>query len=428
MVRSSPTAFASGKCFFRSLFKGAENRNTAFPPPAPSGPVAAEGFTFRFSRSIREMPSDWDAVMSGRNVFLERNYLGVLEATPPGNAGFGYLLSYKGRHPVGVAALQFFDFDAATHIRLQRQAAEGPGATGPLKQALARRLKFRVLVCGNMLLTGEHGFFFLPGAIEAAKAVQLLEQSLDWVASHPAAAEPEAAVIVIKDLYAGRRDLMEGFESEGFHRISFQPSMILDIRPEWTSFDDYLDSMTSKYRVRARRAFKKATGVRRRALSLAEITELETEMYARYACIADGADFNMVDLHRHYLSNLKREFPDSFRVTGHFKGEKLVGFHTTFRNGEELEAHFLGFDEEENRRHQLYLNMLYDIAGEGISCKVKRVVLSRTALEIKSSIGARPRDMYVLLRARHRLFNKIAPFLVEYLEPKVAWTERHPFG
>ena len=105
----------------------------------------------------------------------------------------------------------------------------------------------------------------------------------------------------------------------------------------------------------------------------------------------------------------------------------MLGLCTTLRNGRELEAHFLGFDPAANRRYQLYLNMLYDMIGEGIEAGAKLLVFARTAMEIKSSVGARAVDMDLLLRANHSWFNKVVPSLIRLLEPKVEWTPRNPF-
>jgi predicted N-acyltransferase len=39
--------------------------------------------------------------------------------------------------------------------------------------------------------------------------------------------------------------------------------MILNLDPNWKTFDDYLEDMKSKYRVRARKAMQKATNIKK---------------------------------------------------------------------------------------------------------------------------------------------------------------------
>ena len=157
------------------------------------------------------------------------------------------------------------------------------------------------------------------------------------------------------------------------------------------------------------------------------MSALEPRLYALYRAIAERADFNMLTLHPQYFSTLKCALPAQFQVTAYFRQERVVGFYSTLRNGARLEAHFLGFDPAVNRRHQLYLKMLYDMIGEAIEAGAASIAFARTALEIKSSVGARPVDMELLLRANHPWFNKLVPSLIRLLEPRGAWTPRHPF-
>lgn len=68
--------------------------------------------------------------------------------------------------------------------------------------------------------------------------------------------------------------------------FSFQPNMVLPIQPSWRRFEDYLEAMSSKYRVRARRAVKKMDGLTRRELSETMVELEEKAMYALYREVA----------------------------------------------------------------------------------------------------------------------------------------------
>ena len=75
----------------------------------------------------------------------------------------------------------------------------------------------------------------------------------------------------------------------------------------------------------------------------------------------------------------------------------------------------------------LYLNMLYDMIAYSINKGYRRIVFARTALEIKSSVGANPEVLYGLMRHNNRFINFFVPKLFYYFEPKMEWTERNPF-
>ena len=75
----------------------------------------------------------------------------------------------------------------------------------------------------------------------------------------------------------------------------------------------------------------------------------------------------------------------------------------------------------------MYLNILYDIIKIGFDQKCRSVVFARTALEIKSSVGAEPHEMYWYLRHRNKVSNRFLSQIVDYLNPKDDWVQRKPF-
>jgi hypothetical protein len=107
--------------------------------------------------------------------------------------------------------------------------------------------------------------------------------------------------------------------------------------------------------------------------------------------------------------------------------EKLVGFHTLLLNDETLETYFLGYDETIQKENMLYLNMLYNMTEYGIEKGFKRIIFGRTALEIKSSIGAKPVNMSGFIFHNNKLINKFMEKIFKQLEPELNWQQRHPF-
>ena len=71
--------------------------------------------------------------------------------------------------------------------------------------------------------------------------------------------------------------------------------------------------------------------------------------------------------------------------------------------------------------------MLYDMIGYAIKEQFETIIFARTALEIKSSVGATPLKMFGMMRHDNTFINSRLNFFFHYLEPKTIWTERHPF-
>jgi hypothetical protein len=284
-----------------------------------------------------------------------------------------------------------------------------------------------LLHLGNVLLTGPRGFFFLP-EIGEKEANALLSDALPRVARH---LEKDYGYAInsylVKDLPASQQDAHGVWEEKGYQELCFFPNMVFHLSPEWRQFDDYLNSLQSKYRVRARRAFRLLDGVRTRELSLEEIRHREGELYGLYQQIAASVEFNMATLDRGYFSGLKEEMGDAFHLVGYFLEGRLLGFYSTIENGEELEAHFMGFDQQFNRVYQLYLNMLFDMIRMGIDMGVRYISFARTAMEIKSSVGAVAEDLTCYIRHRSPVVHPLIRPLVKWLQPSLEWEPRHPF-
>ena len=389
-----------------------------------------QGITVEFAKSIDEFHDLWVRIMPQSNLFFHPDYLSALEKSPPIGVKFGYLLFKKDDVLVGGAILQVQYFRANQNIRYDD--SEKVGFFGTMskffRNLVASRVEFHTLVCGSMLLTGEHGFYFKEGVFEENEQLEILDNGLSYAYQEFEKQGIQIAGNLLKDFFNSNHQYSNKLTNFGYHEFQVQPNMILhNVASRWENFDDYLQSVTSKYRVRYKRARKKSNSISRRALTLEEMMEYRDRMYELYNEVADNSGFNLVNLNKEYLIALKRSMPNRFKVTGYFEEENLVGYITTLNNGDELEAHFLGFEKRLIRSAQLYLNMLYDILAEGIEGRYESIVYARTAMEIKSSLGAEGHDMHCYLKHQNTFTNRLLPSILNVLKPEKEWEPRNPF-
>ena len=92
-----------------------------------------------------------------------------------------------------------------------------------------------------------------------------------------------------------------------------------------------------------------------------------------------------------------------------------------------MATYFLGYDASIQREKMLYLNMLYDIIAYSINKGFKEIIFARTALEIKSAVGAKPQEMFGFIKHSNPILNYTLEKLLYCLEPEVVWQERNPF-
>ena len=385
---------------------------------------------YRFFRSIQEVNSDWDIAAPAEDIFLQRHFLSVVEKHPPKGTSFGYLVFYKQSKPAGVALCQFKYFKGDDNIQEldasdKKEACFYDGLALWFKRRVAGMASADILICGNILLTGEHGWYFNDNLVSEQEAVQALEKALGDVVKIMAEEGTRIPVILIKDIAPEREITRNKLVRSGFAEFDIQPNMVLDL--PFKSIDEYLGAMSTKYRTRTKRAFKKFDGIERRELSLDEIRRELPVIYRLYREVASNAGFNMVDLTDDYFTGMKADFGDYFRLYGHFKDGKMIAFYSTIQNHKELEAHFIGYEKSLNHEYQLYMNILYDIIRLGIDSGSSRIIFARTALEIKSSVGAVAHPLWNYLRHQNQFANRFTGTILDYLKPVEIWLPRHPF-
>ncbi len=387
-------------------------------------PVA--GWSLRMAHTLGAFSLLWDELAAEASFFLQSPFLQAIEQAPPRQMHFVYFVFYYHNRPCGIAYGQLLNLNMRES--LQAPLAAETGWMGHLKRRLASLAHFQVLVCGNMLQTGAQGFHFADtAALPPHGVAQLLKAAFQCAVEKFRAQGRRVNILMIKDLHPAQHALSGILQAMGFSQFSFQPSMSLRLNPAWQSLDDYLEAMSSKYRVRARRAFKKKGDLERRAIDTAMHCPESSAMFELYQEIAAHADFNAFALHPGYFCALAENMPGQFRVWGYYLQGQLIGFYSSIQIQGTMEAHFMGFKNAFNASHHLYLNMLYDMVADAIHARVHTLHLARTAMEIKSSVGAEPEYYHCFIKHLHPLANWLMPYCIRFMEPQADWTPRHPF-
>ncbi len=392
--------------------------------------LSKPGFWFSAFSKVEELPNDWSVAAPPSNSFLHLPFLKAVETSPPKGMRFRYLVFYKDNAPIGVAYCQVSPFSVGESVMTEEEDFKRypclVRAFGRIVRNLVAGKNRNLLLCGNLLLTGEHGFYF-PADLDKAVAFDLLEEALIETQSALEAEGANIDGIFIKDIGEEHKAPVQVLVDRKFSEFYFHPNMVLELRENWASFDDYMNDISSKYKVRARKAFKSMEGLEKSKLSDHQIFSYQKRLHELYKAVVDNQDFNMVALNEAYMPELKRQLGDQFNIYGYFLDGNLIGYYTTIDNHDELEAHFLGFEPELNREYHIYHNMLFDILKLGIEKKVKKVVYARTAMEIKSTLGAVAHQMFCYIRASNRLTNKVLGPIIDYLKPSTEWVPRNPF-
>ena len=381
--------------------------------------------TYKIFSSVNDLPSDWDRI-SKSDIFLQSTYLTVLERACPNTFCCFFVGVFKDEELVGIALIQRVELYAEDMFRSNRVTA----IKKFFRSTLSLFLKGHILVLGNLTHTGQHGYHFDSSKITPKEYFDAISNALIELKQNLITERgKKVRLFLLKDFF--ENDPINHFSNElkslGFVMAKAQPNMILTLDESWKNPLDYVNAKTKKYKRRYKTARKKLN-VNRNELNLSEIEHNSTTLYKLYKNVSDNASFNTFILPPRHFCSMKEHLGERFKLFGYFFEGKLIGFYTLIQNNPVLETYFLGYDEEHQYSNQLYLNMLYDMAEYAVENNFKSVVYARTAMEIKSSVGAKPIDMIMYLKHTNWFMNSVIRQVYSFMNPKRDWQERNPFG
>lgn len=380
----------------------------------------SSNFSFKIYSSVQNLPSNWDSLASS-NIFLSKDYLTILEISPPKNMSCHFIGLFREDELVGIATSQFINLSDISSFGERDHCLKTK-----IRNFVFKNFSSKVLILGNNMLTGQNGYYFSP-KLPIKEGLILLKNAADELKLIFIKKGTNVHLTIFKDFLKSDIEHFKIPEYQFFFQFSTQPNMVFKIRDSWLLFDDYIGSKSKKYRDQYKRARKKADGISKRKLSLEEITIHNRRIYELYMNVAKNAPFNTFYLPENHFEIFKKSLKDKFLFYGYFIEEKLIGFNTLIKNGNDFDTYFLGYDDQFQREKMLYLNMLYDMIGYSIKKRHKHIIFARTALEIKSSVGAQPVDMFGLMKHSNPFVNLFVSKTFSYFEPKMEWQERNPF-
>ena len=377
-------------------------------------------YSYQIYSSTTQLPEKWNE-LAVATIFLSREYLAILEKSAPANMSCHFIGLFEDEDLVGIAVSQFLDLNQLESFGDRDQCIKSS-----LRNIAFKNFCSHILLIGNNTLTGQNAFIISENANGTAvlktlkKAVLALKEIFKKRGT-------KVHLCSLKDFCEDGLPLFEIPEFDPYLRFTTQPNMLFAVRDQWKTEEDYVAALSKKYRDQYKRARKKAAGLTKRQLSLEEIIAQEEVIYDLYYHVARSAPFNTFFLPKNHFAVFKEQLQENFLFYGYFENEKLIGFNTLIKNGSDLDTYFLGYDDNVQREKMLYLNMLYDMIGYAIKEQFKTIIFARTALEIKSSVGATPLKMYGMMRHDNKFINRRLDFFFRYLEPETIWKERHPF-
>ncbi|MCA0431366.1 MAG: hypothetical protein LCH32_12775 [Bacteroidetes bacterium] len=388
-----------------------------------------ESYSFTLYEKAALIPENDLLKICTGDVFFNKNFLNLIEKCKNIKVQMRYCVIYENKLPIGFLYCQITDFNAGVFGELvKNENSDRSSKTLKLfeKYLIKNRHEnlLRLFTCGNNLVSGEHGFCFINSVPEKIKH-QLVLHTIDLISKEETKTGTISAVL-IKDFeeHLKPKQLFKTFKYEVF---TVEPNLILEFPKKVDSLDEYIQLFSKKYRNRAKNIQKKFLDIDIKELNITEIKTYETEIYSLYIQVFKRAKFKLLQLPNNYFSECKLIFKEQFKVYGFFKNNQLIAFNSSFLLKDNvLEAHYIGINYELNKEYELYQNTLCNIVTLAINQNKKIINFGRTAAEIKTTIGAKPKELYCYIKAQNTISKLVQKSLIKFLKPD-EWIPRNPF-
>lgn len=370
--------------------------------------------------SIKSIDQDnWSKVVDNRNVYLTYGYLKALEESMNDEMDFYYSISYNQENePVLVSAFQVVTFtDKRKHNPNQIISC--------VSRAKSKLFTFNVMVCGNVFSDGENGFIYSDSLSKSSAINEMITVSKQ-IKKLSKSSDKKASLYLFKEFWAKENSYGKLFKNHRFREFKIDVNMILPIHKSWNNLEEYLFSLKTKYRTRAKSVYKKSKNLEFKNFSSQNILENEEKIKQLFDNVADKSNFSFGRIKPLAFAKLKEELGDDFILRGAYCNGEIVGFSTALCNNNILEANYVGIDYEHNNTYAIYQRLLYDYIEQAISLKAKELHLGRTSELIKSAIGAVPENMNLYAKHNNSIHNLALKPIFHFISPS-KFELRKPF-
>lgn len=360
-----------------------------------------------------------------QDMYCNPNYLLALEKNHP-DIIFSYIILIDSHQkPIAFVCLQIIDFYLDSVKNNLQTFLKKIKSIGRKIGIFPKEKPFKILVLGNAFVSGERGIFLKQNQNKKL-IINKLAKSITYFVNYDYKFAKKIDAYLLKDYVDESLQITDELIEFNYHAFSVEPNMQLILDKNWEVFDDYLLSMKTKFRVKAKKALQQSMDLNVVEINSQNIHQYIPKMTALYKKVAQNATFNLVDFNLDTYIELTKYLNDSYFIKCYFLDDKLVGFLSGLFNNNELDAHFVGIDYELNKTYAIYQRMLYDYIKIAITKKVKLINFGRTASEIKSSVGAIPQNLTMYLRHKKSIHNKIMKPFIQKIQP-TPFQQKIPF-
>ena len=209
-----------------------------------------------------------------------------------------------------------------------------------------------------------------------------------------------------------------------FFKIEVDPEMVIEIKDDWSSLEDYISDLKKKYRKKIQKILKLSDEIKIRPMNSLDLENYSDKIQDLQNNIVNDSNFHGPIFNTESFKHLiKKEF---FIVNGYFFKNELVAFASEIHQEKILYSYFVGFDKDLNKKFALYPRILTEKINSAITLKKNKLILGRSASEFKSNFGAKPKKSFIYVYIQNTFLRILLIPFIKKIKVK-PWQKRNPF-
>ncbi len=363
--------------------------------------ITESGLKIKIARRIAERPpQDW--LRAYPDVLENYYFFKTLDESNLAQFSFFYILVYDKDTPVGATNCFIMNFPLDIAV-----SGIFKNITDFLKRLFPYLFNPKILICGLPMGQGRIGM-----ALEPRMIIQAIYKGMERIAR-----EEKAGAIAFKDFDLSYKKTLDGCLDKSFFRIDSLPSTDMDIK--FTSFDEYLKTLSSVSRSGLKRKFKNIDGKVKIDLEITNKLDDSVlgQVYALYLQTYESQEMGLEKLSADFFKNISRNMPQETRFFLWRIDKKLAAFAFCLVSGGYFIDYYLGFDYSVSNKYHLYFVRFRDLMNWCIENKIKKYEMGATGYEPKRRLGFDFVPLYIYVKHRNNLFNPIFKILCRILQP-----------
>jgi len=361
---------------------------------------------FKIAHSVKDLDEiEWNLELKKENAFLKSDFLEIYEKSYSSKDIIPFYISFDNGLIYG-HLIKIQGAKIANYFKVGRFS---------IKKLFLKTINFQFFCFGNSHFSNISSNYFEKEKINEIDFKLLLKHLKEIYKTN---------FFLLPDHFL--TSLKDGKYEEMSPVFEIDPDMVLNIDIQWNSFQDYCDSIQSKYKKRVRKVLKDSSSLAVKKLNINEIEELMPKLQTLYNNVHQKSSFSGPPLDINSYLNFAKYSEIEFSLYGYFNNDEIVAFSSEFCNEKNLYSYFIGLNYAQNKKYSLYNRILYDSIKHGIDKKATKIIYGRTAAEFKSTIGAVPIKSKSAIYISNKILRLLFYPIAKKLSPK-SWLQRNPF-